>query len=71
MAQLAEVFAAGQEFVHIRLVTGVPNKRVIRRVEHSVQSDGEFHHPQVRPEVTTRLRDFSDEELTNVCREGF
>jgi len=54
--------------VHVRLVAGVPNDRVFRRVEHAVERKRELHDSQVRREVTARLRDVFNEKRAHLSR---
>ncbi|CAM5425589.1 hypothetical protein SHIRM173S_03346 [Streptomyces hirsutus] len=60
--QLGEVLPAGQQFVHVGLVSGVPEHFVPGGFEDAVQGQGEFHHAQVGAEVATGLGDRLDEE---------
>ncbi|CAB4623657.1 unannotated protein [freshwater metagenome] len=51
--QGSKVFGtAGQNFVNVGLVTGVPHDRVTGRVERAVQSNREFHGAKVRAQVS-------------------
>ena len=43
--------AAGEELVHVALVAHVEDELVLRRVEDTVQRDGQLDHAEVRPEV--------------------
>ena len=45
------VESAGEELVDIALVADIEEKFVARRVEDSVQGEGEFHNAEVRAEV--------------------
>ena len=57
LAQCANTLAApGQDFVGISLMTDIPDQAVVRRVENIVKGDGEFHHAEPGPEMTTGLR---------------
>ena len=68
-AQAGEVLTPGQKLVHVRLVTGVPDDRVTRGIEHPVDAERQFHDTEVRPQVTTRLGDLRHEETTDLARE--
>jgi len=52
--------------VHVRLVAGVPDDRVFRRVEHAVKRKGELHDSEIRREVTAGFRDVVDEKRTHL-----
>ena len=41
------VFSAGQDFVHVHLVTDIPDKLVFGCLEDPVQGDGEFNDAEV------------------------
>ena len=43
--------AAGEQLVHVRLVAGVEDDPVPRRVKDAVDRDGQLDHAQVRPEM--------------------
>ena len=61
--------APGQHLVHISLMTGVEDDRVVGRVEHAVQRQGEFHHTEVGPQVATGRRDLMDQKLADLHRQ--
>ena len=69
LAQRRESWRAGQELVHVRLVAGVEDDRVARRVEHPVDGDRQLDHAEVRAEVTAGLRDVLDEDFADLARE--
>lgn len=43
--------SAGNEFVGIDLMTGVPNQTIVTKVKLAVQGETQFHDAQVRREV--------------------
>ena len=49
------VAATGEDFVRVGLVAHVPHQSVVRRVEHTVQRDGEFHRAQVGAQMAAGL----------------
>ena len=70
LAQADEtVLPAGDELVHIGLVTGVPDEGVVGRREDAVQGDGELHNSEVRAQMTPGRRDARDEELADLRHE--
>src|SRR5450755_4526342 len=54
--------------MHVRLVAGIKQDPVDRRVEDPVQGDGQLNDAQVRPEVTAVDRYRLDEEITDLRR---
>ena len=54
--------------MHVRLVAGVPDDRVLRRVEYAVKRKRELHDPEVRREVTAGFGDVLDEKRSNLSR---
>ena len=67
MLELREAgLAAGQQLVHVRLVAGVEDDAVLRRVEDTVHGDRELDHAEVRPKVTARSRRRLDEKITDL-----
>jgi len=60
---------AGEHLVHVRLVPGVPHDRVVRRLEHAVQRDGQLDHAKVRPKMAAGAADRLDEPLADLRRE--
>ena len=58
-AQPREVLAPGEQLVHVALVAGVEDDRVVRRVEHAVDRDRQLDDAEVRPEVPAGLRDLA------------
>ena len=67
--QPVEVVPAGEELVHVRLVTGVEDDGVLRRVEHTVQGDRQLDDAEVGPEVPAGLRYRGDEEVPDLLRQ--
>jgi hypothetical protein len=68
------VESAGEELVDIALVANIEEELVARRVEDSVQSEGELHDAEVRAEVAAGFGEDLDEFATNFAgelREGF
>ena len=60
-AQCADAVAPpGQDLVGIALVADVPDQLVARRVEHGMQGDGQFHHPQPRAQMPAGHADGAD-----------
>src|SRR5207302_6333257 len=59
--------AAGNDLVNVRLVAGVPQNDVPRRVENPVESQGQLDSPQVGTEVATGDRHCLDDELPDFC----
>ena len=48
LAQLGKAcFAARENFVHVRLMAGVPQNRICGALEYAMQCDGEFHCAKV------------------------
>ena len=69
-AQRVEVAAAaGQHLVHVGLVAGVEDDRVVRRLEHPVQRQSEFHHTEIGPQVATGGSNLVDQKLTDLPRQ--
>jgi len=66
-AQVGEVvLAAGEQLVHVRLVAGVPDDPVDRRVQGPVQSDGELDDADVGAEVAAADSHRPDEEVPDL-----
>ena len=63
--------ASGKDLVHVRLVGGVPNNRVVRRIEDVVQCNGHLHHTQVGAEVPAGGGDLLDQHLADLIRQTF
>jgi hypothetical protein len=49
--------AAGDEFVGIDLMAGVPDQPVLREIERQVQRQAELHDPQIAGEVGGAIGD--------------
>lgn len=60
------ILTTGEDLVYVGLMARVEDDRVLRRVENSVQCEGQLHDAQVGPEVTTGRSDLQHEELTNL-----
>ena len=60
------VFAAGEDFVRITLMTDVPNQLVFRRVINIVQSHGKLDRAQVAGEMTAGLPDRFQQKLSQL-----
>ena len=58
-------FPAGKQFVDITLMADVPDELVFGRVENAVQGDRQFHHTQVRAEMTAVFGKDGDEFASN------
>jgi hypothetical protein len=70
LAQLCEIATpTSQKFVNVRLMSGVPEKDVLRRVKHAMQRQGEFDNAEVRTQVSTGRGDRGDDELSNFLTE--
>ena len=55
------VVSTGEQLVHVGLVAGVPDHRVVRAVEHPVQRDRQLDHTEVGPEVPAGAGHGADE----------
>ena len=55
-----------QEFVHIALVTHVPQEFVLRCRENLMHRDRQLNHAQIRPQVPTGLGQLGDQLLTHL-----
>ncbi len=69
LAQQREVLPTRDELMHVRLVPRVPHDGVARRLEDSVDSERELDDPEVRAEVTARLRNLRHEESADLFSE--
>ncbi len=70
LSQLGEAATTPRDqFVDVRLVSGVPEDGIARRLEHAMQGKGELHRAEVRPQVTTGLGDCCHDEVANLARE--
>jgi hypothetical protein len=67
--QVREVLAAGEQLVHVRLVPGVEDHRVVGRIEYAVQRDRQLDDPEVGAQVTACACDVLDEEAADLVRE--
>ncbi len=59
-----------EDLVRIALVADVPDQAIVRRVEHVVQRDGEFHHAQTRTEMAAGAGDRLDQVLAQLVGNG-
>jgi hypothetical protein len=66
--QPVEILATREQLVHVRLVAGVEDDRVVRRIEDAVQCNGQLDDPEVRTEVTARPGHVLDEERSDLGR---
>ena len=72
LAQRLEIAAAtGQHLVHVGLMSGVEQDRVVRRVEDAVQCQRQFHDAQVGSQVPARRRDLVDQEVADFSSQLF
>src|SRR5687768_3164475 len=60
--------ASGEELVRISLVTDIPDQLVAWRVEHRVQRDGEFDHPEAGTDMPTGAGADVDEAIPDLVR---
>ena len=65
---LESVTSAGQQFVHVGLMPGVPKQDVLGRFEDAVQRQRQFDHSEVRTQMAPRRigRDRLDDELSDL-----
>ena len=68
-AEAGEVLPPGEQLVHVGLVTGVEDERVVRGVEHAVQRERELDHAEVGPEMPAGARDVRDQERPDLRRQ--
>ena len=59
--------ATGDDLVHVGLVAGVPQDRVLRRLEHAVQGERQLDRAEVRAEVPGVLGDGFDDEVADLA----
>ena len=70
LAQRVEsVGPAGEDLVHIRLMSGIEQDRIVRRIEDAMHGEGQFDgtSTEVRAEVPTGSGDLLDEESTDLA----
>ena len=67
--ELREVLTAGEQLVDVRLVPGVEDDGVVRRVEDAVQGDRQLDHAEIGAEVAAGARDVLDQELAHLAGE--
>ncbi len=53
---------SGQQLVGIGLVAGVEEDRIVRRMKHPVQGDGQLHDAEIRAEMTAGSIDGVDHQ---------
>ena len=63
--------ATGQQLVDVGLVSGVPDDRVARALEHPVHGQRELDDAEVGRKVAARLSDLFDEECSDLPRQLF
>jgi hypothetical protein len=61
--------AAGQQFMHIRLVTNIKNQAVMRCIKHGLDGDRQFHHAQIGRKVSSGLADAIHKKLSDLLAE--
>jgi hypothetical protein len=61
--------AAGQDLVHVRLVPGVEQDWIARRLERPVYRDRQFDDTEIGAKVTAGLADLLDQEGPDLRRE--
>ena len=59
----------GEYLVDVRLVTDIEEQLVFRGIEDRVQSQRQFHHSQVRAQMTTGLREGLNQEFADLPRQ--
>ena len=70
LAQAAELRGpSGDELVHVRLVTRVPDDRVPGAVEDAMQRKGQLDDAEVGRQVTAGARGLLDQERAHLARE--
>src|SRR5699024_8703363 len=62
LAQGGEVVPAGEQLVHVGLVTSVEDDRVPGAVEDPVQGQAQFHDPEIGAQVSSGAGDRVDQE---------
>ena len=67
LAQRVEVVAATrQHLVHIGLMAGVEDDRIVRRVEHPVQRERQLDDTEVGAEMSAGCSDLVDQEFADL-----
>jgi hypothetical protein len=73
-AALAELVEAGlptgHDLVHVRLVPGVEEEPVVRRIEDPVHGQGQLDHTEVRPEVAAGAGHLGHQKVPDLTGEG-
>ena len=62
---------AREQLVDVGLMADVEEEVVLRRSEDVVHGDGQFHHAEVRPQVTTGLGEHGDQFFTDLPSQLF
>ena len=57
--------ATRQHLVHVGLMAGVEDDRIVRRVEHAMQRQCELHYAEIGAEVPARCSDLVDQEFAD------
>ena len=63
------VLAAGQKLVDINLMADIPDEFVLGRVENPMQSEGQFDHAKVGPEMSAVFGEFGDQLVADFFRQ--
>jgi len=58
-----------QQLMHIRLMTHIKDKRILRRIEDIVHRNRQLNDAKVRPNMPTGLRDANDQTSTDLFRQ--
>ena len=61
----------GYQLVSICLVADIPDDSVLRRIEDIVKSDGQFHRPETRGQMTTGDGNHIHDDLANFFSQLF
>jgi hypothetical protein len=67
--QVEALLPAGDHLVHVRLVPGVEQDPVARRVEDPVQRERHLHDAEVGPEVAAGAGHLGDQEVADLRRQ--
>ena len=62
--------AAGQQLVGVALVAYIKQQLVLRKIQHTVQSDRQFHNTQIGGQMAARLGNTFDQELPDFLAQG-
>ena len=70
LAQRVEVVGATrQHLVHIGLMSGVEDDRIVRRIEHPVQGKGQLDHTEIGAEMPAGCSDLVNQEFADFPRQ--